>query len=158
LGVTNNNPHYGACDNPWDLTRSPGGSSGGCAAGVASGLCLGALGSDTGDSIRIPAALRGIVGLTPPYGRVRLRGVLPLSWSCDHAGPMARQVQDVALLYQAIAGYDPADPVSQHITLENPLAEIEHGICGWRIAVLDDPFMEITQAEILGAVKAAVEQ
>lgn len=158
LGVTNNNPHYGACHNPWDLARSPGGSSGGCAAGVASGLCLGALGSDTGGSIRIPAALCGIVGLKPTYGRVSLRGVLPLSWSCDHAGPMARQVQDVAVLFQAIAGYDPADPTSQDIALNNPLADIESGIRGWRIAVLDDPFLEITQVEILRAVQAAVQQ
>ncbi|HEX9091548.1 MAG TPA: amidase, partial [Anaerolineales bacterium] len=104
LGVTNENPHYGDCCNPWDLSRITGGSSGGCAAALAAGLCLGALGSDTGGSIRIPSALCGVVGLKPTYARVSLRGVIPLSWNLDHAGPMARRVRDVAILLQAIAG------------------------------------------------------
>jgi len=109
LGVTNENPHYGDCCNPWDVTRITGGSSGGNAAALAAGLCMGALGSDTGGSIRIPSSLCGVVGLKPTYGRISLRGVIPLSWNLDHAGPMARCVQDVAILLQAIAGYDPQD-------------------------------------------------
>src|SRR4030095_6617458 len=89
-----------------------GGSSGGSGAAVAAGLCFGALGTDTGGSIRLPAAHCGIVGLKPTYGRVSTRGVLPLSWSLDHIGPMARTVADAAAMLQAIAGYDPQDPAS----------------------------------------------
>lgn len=158
LGVTNANPHYGACHNPWDLERSPGGSSGGSAAAVASGLCLGALGSDSGGSIRIPASLCGVVGLKPTYGRVSLRGVIPLSWSSDHVGPLARTVRDAALLYQAIAGYDPYDPASQSQPLEDGLPDMDSGIHGWRIALLDDPYLEKTHPEVLSAVQTAARQ
>ena len=96
LGVTNQNPHFGPACNPWDTTRIPGGSSGGSAVAVASGLCFMSLGSDTGGSIRIPASLCGVAGLKPTYGRVSLRGVIPLSWTLDHAGPLARTVADLA--------------------------------------------------------------
>jgi aspartyl-tRNA(Asn)/glutamyl-tRNA(Gln) amidotransferase subunit A len=102
-GVTNNNPHYGPTRNPWDLRRIPGGSSGGSAAAVAAGLCVGAVGTDTGGSIRIPAALCGVVGIKPTYDRVVLEGVVPLSWSLDHAGPLARTVEDAALLLDVMA-------------------------------------------------------
>lgn len=112
LGVTNNNPHYGACRNPWDITRTPGGSSGGSAVAVATGMALAALGTDTGGSIRIPAALCGIVGLKPTYGRISLRGVMPLSWNLDHAGPLTRNVEDSALMLQVMSGYDELDPAS----------------------------------------------
>ncbi len=101
-GVTSNNPHYGAVHNPWDLSRIPGGSSGGSAAAVAAGLCYGSIGTDTGGSIRIPAALCGIVGLKPHYRRVSTRGVVPLSKSLDHVGPLARTVVDAALILRAI--------------------------------------------------------
>ena len=127
LGVTNENPHYGDCCNPWDVTRITGGSSGGNAAALAAGLCMGALGSDTGGSIRIPAALCGVVGLKPTYGRVSLRGVIPLSWNLDHAGPMARCVQDVAILLQVIAGYDPQDAWSVDVPVEDYLSLPERG-------------------------------
>jgi aspartyl-tRNA(Asn)/glutamyl-tRNA(Gln) amidotransferase subunit A len=105
---------YGRVSNPWDLERITGGSSGGSAAAVAAGLCYAALGSDTGGSIREPAALCGIVGLKPTYGRVSNRGVIPLSWSLDHIGPMTRSVADSAILLQAIAGYDPDDISSEN--------------------------------------------
>ncbi len=110
LGVTNINPHFGPARNPWDTTRITGGSSGGSAAAMAAGLCVGTLGSDTGGSIRIPASLCGVVGLKPTYGRISTRGVIPLSWSLDHVGPMGRCVDDVALLFSVIDGYDVADP------------------------------------------------
>jgi aspartyl-tRNA(Asn)/glutamyl-tRNA(Gln) amidotransferase subunit A len=100
FGVTSVNSHYGTPRNPWDLERICGGSSGGSACAVASGMGFGSIGSDTGGSIRIPAALCGIVGLKPTYGRISLHGVVPLSWSFDHAGPMARTVRDVALLME----------------------------------------------------------
>ncbi len=105
---------YGRVSNPWDLERIAGGSSGGSAAAVAAGLCYAALGSDTGGSVREPAALCGIVGLKPTYGRVSNRGVLPLSWSLDHIGPMTRTVLDSAILLQTIAGYDPDDIASEN--------------------------------------------
>jgi aspartyl-tRNA(Asn)/glutamyl-tRNA(Gln) amidotransferase subunit A len=101
-GVTTNNPHYGAARNPWDTTRIPGGSSGGSAAAVAGGLCFGSIGTDTGGSIRIPAALCGIVGLKPGLGRVDVGGVIPLSVTHDCVGPLARTVADTAILFRAI--------------------------------------------------------
>jgi aspartyl-tRNA(Asn)/glutamyl-tRNA(Gln) amidotransferase subunit A len=98
--------------NPWDRTRIPGGSSGGSAAAVAADMCLGAIGSDTGGSIRIPAACCGVTGLKPTYGRVSCYGVMPLSWSLDHVGPLGRSAEDCAILFDAIASYDPRDPNS----------------------------------------------
>jgi aspartyl-tRNA(Asn)/glutamyl-tRNA(Gln) amidotransferase subunit A len=108
-GVTTNNPHYGPARNPWQLDRMTGGSSGGSAAALAAGLCYGSVGSDTGGSIRIPAALCGVVGLKPTFGRVSCYGVVPLAPSLDHLGPLARSVMDVAILLAAMAGYDSRD-------------------------------------------------
>jgi aspartyl-tRNA(Asn)/glutamyl-tRNA(Gln) amidotransferase subunit A len=158
LGVTNENPHYGDCCNPWDLRRISGGSSGGNAAALAAGLCMGALGSDTGGSIRIPAALCGVVGLKPTYGRVSLRGVIPLSWNLDHAGPMARCVRDVAILLQAIAGYDPEDAWSADEPEEDFLKDSIRNLNGWRIALAEDDYFtdtEIVDGEVLRAVHDA---
>ena len=155
LGVTNNNPHFGACHNPWNLDCTPGGSSGGSAAALAASLCPGSLGSDTGGSIRIPASLCGVVGLKPTYGRASLRGVIPLSWNLDHVGPMARRVEDAAVLLQAIAGYDPLDPASVDLPVPNYLAEINHGVRGWRIALANDAFLTRADPEILTALHAA---
>lgn len=108
-GISTGNPHYGVARNPWNLDRIPGGSSGGSAAAIAAGLCTGSVGTDTGGSIRIPAALCGIVGLKPTFGRVSVFGVVPLAPSLDHVGPLARSVTDAALIYSAIAGSDPND-------------------------------------------------
>ena len=160
LGVTNENPHYGDCSNPWDLSRISGGSSGGNAAALAAGLCMGALGSDTGGSIRIPAALCGIVGLKPTYGRVSLRGVIPLSWNLDHAGPMARCVWDVSILLQAISGYDPDDAWSSDVPVEDYLTEPKEGIRGWRIAMAaDDYFTDpgVVDEDVKQAVRKAAQ-
>ena len=160
LGVTNENPHYGDCCNPWDLTRITGGSSGGNAAALAAGLCMGALGSDTGGSIRIPSALCGVVGLKPTYGRVSLRGVIPLSWNLDHAGPMARDVGDVAILLQTIAGYDPQDAWSVDMPAENYLTIPDKDLRGWRIAMAMDGYFsdeEVVDGEVLSAVKQAAQ-
>jgi aspartyl-tRNA(Asn)/glutamyl-tRNA(Gln) amidotransferase subunit A len=156
LGITNNNPHFGACHNPWDLQRSPGGSSGGSAAALAGRLCLGSMGTDTGGSIRIPSALCGIVGLKPTFGRVSLQGVIPLSWNLDHAGPMARGVRDVAILLQEVAGYDPADPVSVNAPGENYLESLDGGVAGWRIGLASDGFFTKADPEILAAVESAM--
>ena len=107
FGVTSQNPHYGAVRNPWDPSRIAGGSSGGSAAALAAGFCFGALGTDTGGSIRIPAALCGVVGLKPTYGKISTAGVIPLSASLDHVGPMGKTAEDVALLYAVVSnGWD----------------------------------------------------
>src|SRR5499425_3342644 len=108
------NPHYGTPWNPWDVAthRICGGSSSGSGAAVAAGLCPGALGSDTGGSIRIPSSLCGLSGIKPTYGRVSRAGVLPLAWSMDHVGPMCRSVADCALMLAPLAGYDPRDPTT----------------------------------------------
>src|SRR5262249_3451620 len=115
LGVTTENFHYGPTRNPWDRQRVAGGSSGGAAAALAAGLCHGAIGGDTGGSIRIPAALCGVVGLKPTYGWVSRWGEEGLVWSLDTAGPMARTVEDVAILLGAIAGWDPKDPTTRQL-------------------------------------------
>ena len=155
LGVTNKNPHFGACHNPWDLARSPGGSSGGSGAALAAHLCLGSLGSDTGGSIRIPSSLCGVVGLKPTYGRVSLRGVIPLSWNLDHAGPMARRVRDAGILLQAIAGYDPEEAYSVNYPTEDYLSRLHGGIEGWRVALASDEFFGKADPEVLALVSQA---
>jgi aspartyl-tRNA(Asn)/glutamyl-tRNA(Gln) amidotransferase subunit A len=156
LGVTNVNPHFGACRNPWDTLRISGGSSGGSAVALAARLIYGSLGTDTGGSIRIPASLCGIVGLKPTYGRVSLRGVIPLSWNLDHAGPMGRCVEDVALPLQAIAGYDALDPYCADMPVDDYLGHLKDGVMGWRVALTsDDYFSEVSDIQVLEAVQAA---
>jgi aspartyl-tRNA(Asn)/glutamyl-tRNA(Gln) amidotransferase subunit A len=158
LGVTNENPHFGDCCNPWDLRRITGGSSGGNAAALAAGLCMGALGSDTGGSIRIPSSLCGVVGIKPTYGRVSLRGVIPLSWNLDHAGPMARSVKDIAILLQAIAGYDAQDAWSINQPMDNYLAHLDRDLNGWRIALASDSYFtdnEVVDIEVREAILAS---
>jgi aspartyl-tRNA(Asn)/glutamyl-tRNA(Gln) amidotransferase subunit A len=155
LGVTNENPHFGPCRNPWDTQRISGGSSGGSAAALIAGLCLGSLGSDTGGSIRIPSSLCGVVGLKPTYGRVSLRGVIPLSWNLDHPGPMALWVREVAILLQTIAGYDPQDPASADVPVPDYLGLLDQGIKGWRVAFASGPFFEDAAPETLACVRVA---
>jgi aspartyl-tRNA(Asn)/glutamyl-tRNA(Gln) amidotransferase subunit A len=111
-GTTNENDYFGPCRNPWDVRMIPGGSSGGSAASVSACSSIFSLGTDTGGSIRIPSALCGVTGIKPTYGRVSKRGVIPLSWSQDHAGPLAKSVWDTAAVLAAIAGYDSNDPAS----------------------------------------------
>lgn len=155
LGVTNNNPHFGPCRNPWDITRTPGGSSGGSAVAVASGMALAALGTDTGGSIRIPAALCGVVGLKPTYGRVSLRGILPLSWNLDHAGPITRTVEDAALMLQVMGGFDEQDPASVKTLPGDYLSHMTDGMKDRRIMLAAGDFIEEADPEVLQAVRAA---
>src|SRR6185295_1822211 len=115
LGGTSAVTYFGPVHNPWALDHVPGGSSGGSAAAIAADLCIAALGTDTGGSIRIPASLCGIVGFKPTYGRVSNRGVIPMSWTLDHVGPMCKTVEDAALMLAGIAGYDDSDPSSVNI-------------------------------------------
>jgi aspartyl-tRNA(Asn)/glutamyl-tRNA(Gln) amidotransferase subunit A len=133
-GATSVNPHYGTPKNPWNPRCIPGGSSGGSAVAVAASLCLGALGTDTGGSIRIPSSLCGTVGLKPTYGRVSTSGVFPLSWSQDHVGPLAKTVKDAAILLGSIAGYDPRDtnssphPVTDYLSMREDVRGIRVGV------------------------------
>jgi len=126
---------FPAVRNPWNTAHIPGGSSSGSGAALAAGLCYGALGSDTGGSIRTPSSHCGIVGIKPTYGRVSRYGVIPLSWSLDHAGPMARSVEDSAIILQAIAGYDAKDNASANVAVPNFLTGLKDGTKGLRVGV-----------------------
>jgi aspartyl-tRNA(Asn)/glutamyl-tRNA(Gln) amidotransferase subunit A len=145
-GITSNNPHYGAVHNPWDLTRIPGGSSGGSGAAVAAGLVPFATGTDTGGSIRIPASYCGTVGLKPTYERVSRRGVLPLSLTFDHVGPMTRTVRDAAVAFHAMVD-DPSGYV--------PPLKVD--IRGMRIGLPQNFYFERLDLEVAGAVRTAVQ-
>lgn len=155
LGVTGNNPHYGTARNPWDITRIPGGSSAGSAIAVATGMALGALGTDTGGSIRIPASLCGVVGFKPTFGRVSVRGVLPLSWNLDHVGPLTKCVKDAALMLQIISVYDPVDPASIKMLSGDYLGHLMDGVEKRKIALGVGEFVEAADLEILEAVRQA---
>jgi len=151
------NVHYGLPRNPWDAARErlPGGSSSGSGVAVAAGLAVGALGSDTGGSIRIPASLCGISGLKPTYGRVSRSGVLPLSWTLDHAGPMARSAMDCALLLAPMAGYDAADPTTSVLPVPDYAAALTGRVNGLRIGLLRGFFLESAAPAVRDAVEAA---
>ncbi len=155
LGVTGNNPHFGTARNPWKRDRISGGSSSGSAIAVATGMALGALGTDTGGSIRIPASLCGIVGFKPTYGRVSLRGVFPLSWNLDHVGPLTKCVKDAAIILQVISAYDPIDPASIRMLAGDYLGHLMDDMEGRRVALASGDFIEAADAEVLEAVREA---
>jgi len=144
--------------NPWNPAHIPGGSSSGSGAAVAAGLCMGSLGSDTGGSIRGPASLCGIVGLKPTYGRVSRYGVVPLSWSLDHCGPMTWTVQDTALMLQAIAGYDPKDAASSKAPVPDYSRALRDDVKGTVVGIPRRYFFDREQvhAETLAAVESAI--
>jgi len=139
---------FPAAKNPWDLERMPGGSSSGSGAALAAGLAFGALGSDTGGSIRGPASFCGIAGLKPTYGRCSRAGVLTLSWTLDHTGPMARTVEDCAYLLEALAGYDPADPASSREPVGDYVTPLGRGVRGLRVGVPREFFFEGIDPEV----------
>jgi len=148
--------YFGAVHNPWEPTYSTGGSSGGSAAAVAAGLCFGALGSDTGGSIREPAAYCGIVGLKPTYGLVSTRGVIPLSWSLDHVGPMTRTVADAATILQAIAGYDQLEITSERMTVPNYTMALRSKTSSLRLGIPHEFFFASLDPEIDAATNEAL--
>jgi aspartyl-tRNA(Asn)/glutamyl-tRNA(Gln) amidotransferase subunit A len=147
--------HYGPTRNPWDPTRFSGGSSMGAAAALAAGLVPGAVGSDTGGSIRHPAAWSGVSGLKPTYGRVPLRGVVPLALSLDHVGPMARSAEDCALLLSVLAGHDRADPTSADVPVPDYVGALTRPVRGLRLGVPRGPFFEDQPPDIARALSAA---
>jgi aspartyl-tRNA(Asn)/glutamyl-tRNA(Gln) amidotransferase subunit A len=156
-GGTNVNPWYGAAHNPWNLEHITGGSSGGSAAALAVGMCLGATGSDTAGSVRIPSHCCGTTGIKPTYGRISCYGVVPLSWSLDHPGPMARSARDCALLLQVMAGFDPRDSASVDRAVPDFLADINAGVRGVRVGVPTSYFTEPLEADVERAWRSAIE-
>ena len=150
-------PHFGPTQNPWKAGYNPGGSSSGSGAAVAAGLCAGALGTDTGGSIRIPAAYCGIVGLKATHGRVSLHGVVPLAWSLDHIGPMTRTVKDAALMLQVLAGYDPRDPVSRDVVVDDYVTPLNGDVRGLRLGIPDHFFADALDPEVQQAFESAVD-
>ncbi|MDX6528886.1 MAG: aspartyl-tRNA(Asn)/glutamyl-tRNA(Gln) amidotransferase subunit [Blastocatellia bacterium] len=148
--------YFGPVHNPWNLDYCPGGSSGGSAAAVAAQLCYGAIGSDTGGSVRQPACYCGIVGFKPTYGRVSTSGVIPLSWSLDHLGPMTRTVTDAALMLQVIAGYDAQDTASMDVPVPKYAATIAAKTSSLRTGILRAYFYEALHPEIQAAMEAAL--
>lgn len=144
--------------NPWDPGRSPGGSSSGAGAAVAAGFVPGAIGTDTGGSVRGPAALCGLTGLKPTYGRVSRRGVFPNTFSMDHCGPLARSAEDIALLLKAIAGFDPHDPASEDVPVPDYSAELQSGVRGLRLGIVEAWYRDAgAHPDVAPAIDAAVE-
>ncbi len=156
MGSSTENSAYFATHNPWDLTRVPGGSSGGSAAAVAAGMAFGALGSDTGGSVRQPASLCGVVGIKPTYGRVSRWGLVAFASSLDQIGCLARTVGDAALMLGTIAGYDPRDSTSVDRPVPDYVAALGHDLRGLRIGVPQEYFLEGMQPEVESAVRAAI--
>ena len=155
-GPTGENPDYGHMHNPWDLELISGGSSGGSGSAAAAGQCTITTGSDTGGSIRIPAALCGIVGLKPTYGLVSRSGLTPLSWSLDHPGPMVRTVEDAALTMNAIAGHDPNDPASARVEVPDYTTALTGDVRGLRIGVVREYFEAPLDPEVEQSVREAI--
>ena len=155
FGFTGENPTFGNCRNPWDAARISGGSSSGSAVAVALGICPVALGSDTGGSIRLPAALCGLVGLKPTYGRVSRVGVAPLSWSMDHVGPLTRTAREAALVLEVLAGEDPADDTSSRRPVPVYTAQLDKPIRGLKVGLPRTGFFQSLQPDVARAVLAA---
>jgi len=156
-GITSDTSYFGPVRNPWSLDRVAGGSSGGSAAAIAADLCFASLGTDTAGSVRIPSAFCGTVGFKPTYGRVSLRGVIPLSWSLDHVGPICKTVEDAALVLGVIAGYDPLDPTSVNQPVPDYVRALTTKTSALRLGVPRSPFFDGLDAEIAKAVEAAID-
>jgi aspartyl-tRNA(Asn)/glutamyl-tRNA(Gln) amidotransferase subunit A len=156
-GPTGDRSYFGPTRNPHDTRRITGGSSGGSGAAVAANLCYGALGSDTGGSIRIPAALCGTVGMKPTFGRVSKSGVFPLSWSLDHVGPITRTVEDNALMLNVLAGHDPEDLYSVDRPAEDFARDLRRGLRGAGIGLPTSFYFDHVDGEVKARVREAVE-
>ena len=155
-GPTNDSSMFGPCRNPWDTTRFSGGSSGGSGAAVALRLCAGATGSDTGGSVRMPAACCGITGLKPTYGRSSRAGIYPLCWTMDHAGPLTRSAEDAALMYQPLPGVDGRDASVADRPVPDYASALEGDIKGLKIGVPTHYFFDRAQPENDKAARDAI--
>jgi aspartyl-tRNA(Asn)/glutamyl-tRNA(Gln) amidotransferase subunit A len=158
MGSSNENSAYGPVHNPRDLSRVPGGSSGGSAAAVAAGTAVATLGSDTGGSIRQPAAFCGVVGLMPTYGRVSRYGLIAFASSLDHIGPLTKSVSDSALILQQIAGRDPMDSTSADVPVPDYSAAIGQTVKGLRLGIPKEYFAEGLDPEVRASVEAAIQK
>ena len=156
LGATGQNPHHGDTKNPWNRRRISGGSSGGSGAAVASGTAAAALGTDTGGSVRIPAALCGVVGIKPTYGRISVHGVATLAWSLDHVGVLARGVEDAALMLNELCGPDPDDPACLDVPPPNFTADIRYGAEGTFIGVPEEFVWEMLAPDVERSVREGI--
>jgi aspartyl-tRNA(Asn)/glutamyl-tRNA(Gln) amidotransferase subunit A len=154
-GPTGDISYFGPVHNPYDTSRMTGGSSSGSGAAVASGLCFGALGSDTGGSIRIPSSSCGIVGMKPTFGRVSKQGVFPLGYTLDHVGPMTRTIRDNAMMLESLAGYDSSDPYSVNRPTEDFARLLENGVKGSVIGIPTSFYYENVESEVLEALERA---
>lgn len=151
------NPHFGTPPNPWDPERVPGGSSSGSGLAVAAGLAAAAIGTDTGGSVRIPAAYCGVVGLKTTTGRIGTGGVMPLSWTLDTIGPMARCVEDAALMYVAIAGAEAGDATAHDLPVGDVMGDLKKDVRGLRLAVAREPFFNGADPEVVSLVEDAIQ-
>jgi aspartyl-tRNA(Asn)/glutamyl-tRNA(Gln) amidotransferase subunit A len=156
MGGSSATSYYGPVRNPWALERNPGGSSGGSAAAVATDLCFGALGTDTGGSIRTPASYCSVVGLKPTYGLVSIRGIIPLVLSLDHCGPLTRTVRDAAMMLNVLAGYDRLDIASVEHPVEDYVAALEQPVSGFRLGIVRAPFFDLLDADVARVVDEAL--
>jgi aspartyl-tRNA(Asn)/glutamyl-tRNA(Gln) amidotransferase subunit A len=156
FGIRSVNPVSGQCRNPWDQSRIPGGSSGGSGAAVAAGFCQAALGTDTGGSVRLPAAMTGVAGLRPSHGRISNHGSTPLSPSFDTIGPLARTVSDLARLFAVMAAPDRRDPYCDGPPLENFLPSLDQGVQGLRIGVPRNHYFEVLDPDVAQCTAAAL--
>jgi aspartyl-tRNA(Asn)/glutamyl-tRNA(Gln) amidotransferase subunit A len=155
-GIQSPGHRFPPARNPWNLDHIPGGSSSGSGAALAAGFCAGALGTDTGGSIRGPASFSGIVGLKPTYGRCSRAGVASLSWTLDHTGPMARSVEDCAYLLQTLAGHDPLDPASSRASVGDYVGALGQPVRGLRVGVPRDYFFDGCDPEVAAAFESAL--
>src|SRR5436853_5311186 len=156
-GGTTDNPHYGTCRNPWNPERFPAGSTGGSGAAVAARTCLGALGTDTGGSIRLPSSVNGIVGIRPTIGRVSNHNVVPLAWTMDTVSPMTRTVEDCVLMFEVIAGHDPLDEHSAQAPVSDYRAELTRGARGLRVGLIRDYSLTHVQPAVGATIRAALQ-
>lgn len=158
MGSSNENSYYGPVKNPWDLERTPGGSSGGSAASVSASQCIGSYGTDTGGSIRQPASLCSVVGLKPTYGRVSRYGIIAFASSLDQVGPFGKTVRDTALLLQAVAGYDPLDSTSANIPVVDYAESLKNDAKGICVGIAKEYFIDGMQIDVEKSVKEAIAQ
>ena len=156
-GGTSDVSYFGPVHNPWALDHISGGSSGGSAAATAADMCFGSLGTDTAGSVRIPSSYCGVVGFKPTYGRVSLRGVIPLSWTLDHCGPICRTVEDAAMMLTAIAGYDEFDPATVDVPVPDYTRALKMETSNLRLGVPRTPFFDELDPEVAKAVEAAID-
>jgi aspartyl-tRNA(Asn)/glutamyl-tRNA(Gln) amidotransferase subunit A len=155
-GGSSNVTHFGTMHNPWAPDRVTGGSSGGAGIAVASDFCYAALGTDTAGSVRMPSSHCGIVGLKPTYGLVSTRGVMTLSWSLDHVGPMCKTVEDAAIMMNVIAGYDPLEPTSVETTIPDYTRAMKTSTAKLRLGIARRPFFDNLDPEVAKAMEAAI--